>query len=259
MVAFEPIGVIHSPFREPAEAPRQPAAALGAEGEVELFPGNGYEFALSDLDTWTHIWLLYWFDRAPGWRPKVRPPRSRTRRGVFSTRSPHRPNPIGLSAVELLGVEGLRLRIKNVDALDGTPVLDIKPYVAYTDALVESGDGWLAAEQRLDPGPRWEVTFGPLAERQALFLLRSVCARREDSNRESALTGSVAPSLSPHQARGRSWLRRLQELASSVCDQRGSGRGGCPRDGLPSAGVVRRLESGARAAPHFRRRVWLPW
>ena len=93
--------------------------------------------------------MLFWFDRNEGWRPKVLPPRSRSgRKGVFATRSPHRPNPLGLSAVRLERVDGLTLHVSDVDMLDGTPVLDIKPYVAYTDAIADAGQR-LAREWRL--------------------------------------------------------------------------------------------------------------
>ncbi|MBE7484363.1 MAG: tRNA (N6-threonylcarbamoyladenosine(37)-N6)-methyltransferase TrmO [Polyangiaceae bacterium] len=165
-----PIGVVRSPFGEPAEAPRQPAAARGVEARIELDPGRGFEFALEDVESWRYLWVLFWFDRAEGWRPKVRPPRSRERRGVFATRSPHRPNPIGLSVVELVRVEGLTLHVRDVDILDGTPVLDLKPYVAYTDVPPDPGTGWLEAEARQDPGPRWEVRLSARAAEQAGFL-----------------------------------------------------------------------------------------
>jgi hypothetical protein len=92
----------------------------------------------------------------------VKPPRGGGRRGVLATRSPHRPNPIGLSAVELLGVEPGALRVRGLDLLDGTPVLDVKPYVPYTDAFPDSGHGWLAA----DPRPEWSVSFSMRAEEQ---------------------------------------------------------------------------------------------
>ena len=166
----EPIGVLRSPFSERAAAPRQPAAARGICGRIELFPGRGFEFALEDLASWRHIWVLFWFHQAEGWRAKIRPPRSRQRRGVFATRSPHRPNPIGMSALELVSVEGLVLEVRNVDALDGTPVLDIKPYVAYADAIPDAGAGWLDSEANLDPGPRWRVELAPRAREQLSFL-----------------------------------------------------------------------------------------
>jgi tRNA-Thr(GGU) m(6)t(6)A37 methyltransferase TsaA len=166
----EPIGVFRSPFTEPAEAPRQTAVSRETRGRIELEPGRGFEFAVEDLERWSHLWVLFWFHRAEGWRPKIRPPRSRTRRGVFATRSPHRPNPIGLSAVKLEQVDGLVLHVSGVDVLDETPVLDLKPYVAYTDAIAESGDGWLRDHVREDPGPHWDVVLTPFAEEQAEFL-----------------------------------------------------------------------------------------
>ena len=172
-LTLEPIGVVHSPFTERVSAPRQPQAAEGVRGSIELFPGRHYEDALSDLDSWDYIWVLFWFHLNDGWRPKVQPPRSRVRRGAFATRSPHRPNPLGLSVVKLERVEGLRLDIVNVDMLDGTPVLDIKPYVAYTDALPDAGNGWLDAEAGAapdDPLRRWSVEIAEPAAAQLGFL-----------------------------------------------------------------------------------------
>jgi tRNA-Thr(GGU) m(6)t(6)A37 methyltransferase TsaA len=169
-LVLQPIGFVRSPFHAPAEAPRQPASGRHVEARIELVPGRGFEFALEDIATWRFLWVLFWFHRAEGWRAKVRPPRSRTRRGVFATRSPHRPNPIGLSAVELVRVDGLTLHVRNIDILDDTPVLDIKPYIAYSDAIPEAGAGWLEAEARQDPGPRWEVRFADRAREQAAFL-----------------------------------------------------------------------------------------
>jgi tRNA-Thr(GGU) m(6)t(6)A37 methyltransferase TsaA len=165
---FEPIGVVHSPFSEKVSAPRQAATATGVEGTITLFPGRSLEHALEDLETWERIWVLFVFDRADGWRPKVRPPRSVKRRGVLATRSPHRPNPIGLSAVRLVGVEGLTLRVRDLDILDGTPVLDLKPYVAYADAFPDAGSGWLG--QVADPVPPTPVQWHDEARAQADWL-----------------------------------------------------------------------------------------
>lgn len=170
---LEPIGIVHSPFTERVHAPRQPQAAEGVRGSIELFPGRHYEDALSDLDGWKYIWVLFWFHLNAGWRPKVQPPRSRVRRGAFATRAPHRPNPLGLSVVKLERVEGLRLEITNVDMLDGTPVLDIKPYVAYTDALADASNGWLDAEAEAapdDPLGRWPVEIDEAAGAELGFL-----------------------------------------------------------------------------------------
>lgn len=163
-------------FAAKADAPRQ--ARLGVvEGTIELFPGRGFEDALADLAGWDAIWVIYWMDRVQGWRPKVKPPRSRIKRGVFSTRAPHRPNPIGLSAVRLERVEGLVLHVRELDLLDGTPVLDLKPYIPWADAIPDARTGWLEREGALstsarpdDPGPRWQVDFSAAAEAQLAFL-----------------------------------------------------------------------------------------
>jgi tRNA-Thr(GGU) m(6)t(6)A37 methyltransferase TsaA len=155
-VTFEPIGVARTPFTEKRLAPRQPAAARGVRGSIELFPGKGFEDALADLEQWTHLWVLFVFDRAKGWKPKVLPPRATTKKGVFATRAPHRPNPIGLSVVRLRSVEGLVVGVEDLDLLDGTPVLDLKPYVKYTDVVTAAGDGWL---QPTDPVGAWSIVF----------------------------------------------------------------------------------------------------
>lgn len=165
----EPIGIARTPFIEKVDAPRQPAAARGVEGTIELLPGRGFEDALSDIEQWTHLWLVFWFHLNEGWRPKVMPPRSDRKRGVFATRSPHRPNPIGISAVQLVRVERLTLHVRDIDLVDGTPIIDIKPYVAYTDAI-DADAGWLQQDGSKDPGATYQVTFEPLAETQLAFL-----------------------------------------------------------------------------------------
>jgi tRNA-Thr(GGU) m(6)t(6)A37 methyltransferase TsaA len=173
--SLTPIGVIHSPFHERADAPRQPRAAPEVEGRVELFGGRGYEDALSDLACWDHIWLVVWFDRNRGFSTKVTPPRSDRKRGVFATRAPYRPNPIGISAVRLVSVDGLMLTVSGLDLLDGTPLLDIKPYVPYTDSIAGANHGWLEQAvlddvQPRDPGARYEVGFDLPAEAQLAYL-----------------------------------------------------------------------------------------
>src|SRR5262244_267842 len=116
-----PIGVARTPFTERVAAPRQPYAAPSVPGTIELLPDRHFEDALSDLEGWDYLWVIFWFHLNRGWRPKVLPPRSeKKRRGVFATRSPHRPNPIGLSVVKLERIEGLRLHVRNVDMVDGT-------------------------------------------------------------------------------------------------------------------------------------------
>jgi len=151
-LCVRPIGVVRSPFKEKREAPRQPAAARDVQGQVELFALPGMEHAIEDVASCTHLWIVFWFHEAHDFRPKVLPPRSAgERRGVLATRSPHRPNPIGLSVVRLDRVEGLVLHVRDVDMLDGTPVLDVKPYVPYTDSVPHARVGWLAPLVEADP------------------------------------------------------------------------------------------------------------
>ena len=177
-LVLRPIGVVRSPFKELAEAPRQPRAAEGVRGRIELVSGLGLEDAIEDLVGWDYVWVIFWFDRAIGWRPKVQPPRSERKRGVLATRAPHRPNPIGLSAMKLIGVEGLTLAVEDLDLLDGTPVLDIKPYVPWTDAIPSARTGWLeppegtmpGGERPADPRPVWDVVFDDRASKQLAWL-----------------------------------------------------------------------------------------
>lgn len=175
-ITLTPIGVVHSPLVERADAPRQPRIPGTAEGRVELFAGHGYEDALLDLDQWDHIWLVFLFHHNVDYRPKVQPPRSAVKRGVLSTRAPYRPNPIGLSAVRLLRVEGLTLHVAGLDLLDGTPVLDVKPYVPYADSIPHANHGWLdvgeveAGVRPPDPITGYQVSYEALADEQLAFL-----------------------------------------------------------------------------------------
>jgi tRNA-Thr(GGU) m(6)t(6)A37 methyltransferase TsaA len=170
-LTLTPIGVVHSPFKDRLSAPRQPRSGASADGTLELFKASGIEYALLDLDTFRFIWVLFWFHHNVGFKPKVQPPRSAEKRGVFATRAPYRPNPIGLSAVELLGIEGRVLHVRNLDMLDGTPILDLKPYVPYTDSLPDAGSGWLDdAAAPPDPLARYPVQFAPPALVQLEFL-----------------------------------------------------------------------------------------
>jgi tRNA-Thr(GGU) m(6)t(6)A37 methyltransferase TsaA len=157
-----PIGFVRSPYKEKADAPRQGVLNPDAGATIELVPELPHlRDALDDLSGFERIWVLFWFDRAIGWKPKVQPPRSEEKRGLFATRSPHRPNPIGMTAVRLDKVDGLVLHVRDHDLVDGTPVLDLKPYIPYADAFPEAGSGWLGAP---DPIARWEVDVGAVAE-----------------------------------------------------------------------------------------------
>jgi tRNA-Thr(GGU) m(6)t(6)A37 methyltransferase TsaA len=140
-IEYQPIGVIHSPFKELEGMPIQPAGASGIKGTIEVFPD--YAPGLKDLDGFSHIILLYHFHRSTGFELRVIPFMDTKKRGVFATRTPRRPNPIGLSVVRLIGIEGTILQVEDVDILDGTPLLDIKPYVPEFDEPMSVRTGWL--------------------------------------------------------------------------------------------------------------------
>ena len=141
MVEYEPIGIIRSPFTEPQGMPIQPPGAEGIPGTVEVF--EKFHSALKDLDGFSHVILLYHFHRSQGFAPQVVPFMDSQPRGLFSTRAPRRPNAIGLSVVQLNRIEDGVLFIENVDILDGTPLLDIKPCVPEFDAPSKVRTGWL--------------------------------------------------------------------------------------------------------------------
>jgi len=142
-VSYQPIGTIHSPFKGVENVPIQPAAAREIRGTVEVRPE--FVAGLQDLQGFSHIILLYHFHRVRQVKLTVVPFMDDEPRGVFATRAPSRPNPIGLSIVRLLGIEGNMLQIENVDIVDGTPLLDIKPYVPAFDHNDAERTGWLEA------------------------------------------------------------------------------------------------------------------
>jgi len=173
-LTLEPIGYVRNDLATKVEAARQPTPTRGTPARIELAPDRNLDHALEDLARWELIWVIFWFHLNSGWRPKVLPPRSTSgRKGVFATRSPHRPNPIGLSVVRLERVDGLTLHIRDADMLDGTPVLDLKPYIAYADAHPNAGTGWLEDEARAqpdDPVRGYAVQFEPLATEQMAWI-----------------------------------------------------------------------------------------
>jgi tRNA-Thr(GGU) m(6)t(6)A37 methyltransferase TsaA len=140
-IEFQPIGVIHTPFTSTEGMPIQPAGGAGVKGTVEVF--EEHRDGLKDLDGFSHVILLYHFHRSRGFKHQVVPFMDTQLRGLFSTRAPKRPNPIGLSVVQLNAIENSVLHIENVDILDGTPLLDIKPYVPEFDGRVDIRTGWL--------------------------------------------------------------------------------------------------------------------
>ena len=140
-VIFQPIGIIHSPHKALADMPIQPPGAKGVVGRIELLP----EFVpgLQDVDGFSYLILLYHFHLANGYELKTRPFLDTISHGVFATRAPTRPNSIGLSTVRLEAVEGAVLHISDIDVMDGTPLLDIKPYVPAFDDRSNANIGWL--------------------------------------------------------------------------------------------------------------------
>jgi len=138
---IKPIGVIHTPHKMAEGTPIQPFKARGIAGSVEIY--TDYMTALQDVDGFERIWLIYWFHKSRQPKPIVTPYMDDTPRGLFATRAPSRFNNIGISVVRLKGINGSLLQIEDVDMLDGTPLLDIKPYVPSFDSYPEARHGWL--------------------------------------------------------------------------------------------------------------------
>jgi len=157
-IELRPIGIVRAPHLERHGTPRQavvpadPALRPDERATIELFEGVCGPDALVDLAGFDYVWVVSWLhlnDHArtgsKAWRDRVTPPGETEARSLFATRAPHRPNSIGLSAARVVGVEGLRVHVERIDLLDGTPVIDIKPYVPYADAFADAHAGWLDA------------------------------------------------------------------------------------------------------------------
>ena len=141
---FQPIGTIKTSYQKKYDAPRQPGVESATSGIITLLPHQNFEYALHDLQGFSHIWVIYVFHQNSAWKPKVLPPRkTREKKGLFATRSPHRPNPIGMSVVKLNKISGRKLWIEDHDLLDETPILDIKPYLTYADSHPDATQGWI--------------------------------------------------------------------------------------------------------------------
>jgi len=140
---LKPIGVIHSPYKKNGEAPPQD----GEVSEIVIF--DEYERGLKDIGGFSHLQVFYWLHKSRGYSLSVRTPWDPEPHGLFTTRSPHRPNPIGYSVVQLISREACVLKVKGLDAIDGTPVLDIKPYIPKIDSKPKAKTGWLEGKLRL--------------------------------------------------------------------------------------------------------------
>lgn len=169
---FEPIGYLESCFKEKFGIPRQPGLVNEATGVLKLRNEEHFKTALKGLEGFSHLWLIFVFHQhgSKNWKPSVRPPRlgGAKKVGVLASRSPHRPNPIGLSAVAIDRIlleapGGPEIHVRGIDLLDGTPVLDIKPYLPYADSLLNAKAGWAS-----EPIKKIPVIFTPLAEAQVL-------------------------------------------------------------------------------------------
>ena len=145
-IRYSPIGIVHSPIREEDHVPPRPTHSKSIEGTVEVFPE--YSEGLQDLDGFSHIVLLCHLHLSSGHKLVVKPPSDTTTHGVFATRSPRRPNPIAMTVVRLTGVEGNVLRVVGLDLIDGTPVLDIKPYFPAIRDAEEIRTGWTQRRER---------------------------------------------------------------------------------------------------------------
>ena len=172
--SFEQIGVIRSPYKEKFAVPRQPGLVQHGHGELHLLPPYNQADAVRGLEAFSHLWVLFVFHQTMegGWRPTVRPPRlgGNARMGVFATRSTFRPNPIGMSLVELKEIrchkDQVILQLGSLDLVDGTPVVDIKPYLPFAEALPDAQASY--AQQA--PLANVEVSFTPELENQFLHL-----------------------------------------------------------------------------------------
>lgn len=165
---IEPIGWVHCPQRYRYEAPRQGVLMPESTATIQLAEGRDFEMALEGLAGFGRIWVIFEFHLNETWHPMVQPPHEgEPRRGVFATRSPHRPNRIGMTCVRLLSVDGLTLTVAGHDLLDRTPVWDLKPYVPYADSFPDAPAGWL--EEVV--ATRYEVKFSSEAAASAAWIL----------------------------------------------------------------------------------------
>ena len=147
---------------------RQTTLLEGHEGYIELNPKNNFETALTDLEGFDKIWLVFLFHKAAdNWKPMVNPPRGNKKRGVFATRSPHRPNPIGITCVNLKRIDGRKIFIEDHDLINETPILDIKPYLPFSDSHPEASAGWIDEVEN----NKFDLIFSEMAQMKIEFLL----------------------------------------------------------------------------------------
>ncbi len=183
IIQYQPIGLIRSPYKQKFAIPRQPNLVKQAQGEILLANEFADKDGCRELESFSHLWILFHFHMTAGqgWTPTVQPPRlgGKQKVGVFASRSPFRPNPIGISVVENLGISfkdnGVTIKIGGIDLLDGTPVLDIKPYLPYADSIADASAGFADSA----PGSAIDIRFSDQAEKALKELNRSYPDLRE--------------------------------------------------------------------------------
>ena len=194
--SLQSIGTVETPFVQKLGIPRQPSLAPSIKGKIILNKEFAREDTLRGIESFSHLWIIYWCHKSDSWRETIRPPRlgGKEKVGFLATRSPHRPNPIGLSVVKFEGVdENFNLIISGMDILNETPVLDIKPYLPMWDSIEQANNGWIDETQPLEPMP---VSFNQLkpkerdlaSEEQLQALRETLCwdprpAYTKDENR----------------------------------------------------------------------------
>ncbi len=188
-ISYSAVGIYHSSRSFNYSAPRQAAhddkdSYSQVEGIIHLEPKNNFEQALIGLDGFDHIWLIYNFHKNENWKPMTNPPRGTDQKmGVFATRSPYRPNSIGMSCVRLKKIEGLKLFVEGADLLDHTPILDIKPYIAYSDSFPKAKQGWLEGIE----SQRFDIQFSA----QFLRQWESLCEQAKENDSTTSKSANV--------------------------------------------------------------------
>lgn len=161
-IIINPIGFVESDLKQRYETPRQGVLAKDSKAVIHLTSKQNFEQAVKDLEGFERIWIIYQFHLNKNWKPLITPPRhTRKKVGVFATRAPYRPNAIGLSCVKLEKVEGLKIFISESDLLDGSPILDIKPYLPYSDSFPDVMTGWAKS----DLAEMYDVVFNVKAKK----------------------------------------------------------------------------------------------
>lgn len=214
---LEPIGLIESPYKEKFAVPRQPRLVPAASACLKLIGDANCPESVRGIEQFSHIWLLFLFDQnlAAGWKPTVRPPRlgGNERIGVFASRSTFRPNGIGMSAVELQGVEQhgdhIYLKLGSVDLVDGTPIIDIKPYIPYSDAIVEAQGGYA------DSAP--ELAVVQFSEQAEYALSRMVDTEHKRQVIEQVLAQDPRPAYKKQRTDPKEYAVNLFDLNVKFC------------------------------------------